>query len=169
MRAVAAERRADWRTGGRRHPERATRAGTAAVAEAGSLAALRVTGRLAIQSRRSDGSPSRTSKPCGPLVSYTRSGGSPPESAISRIGTWMPVRPLDLDLGRVGECLAVVAGRTDRRTGGRADRAYEWIELVWWGMPSRSLREFGRGSAATKEARGRRTPFAGISRIRFQG
>src|SRR4051794_12303345 len=43
--------------------------------------------RVRIQSWRKRGRPSLTSTSCGPLVSYTRSGGSPPESVISRIGT----------------------------------------------------------------------------------
>ena len=35
--------------------------------------------RARIQSRRNGGNPSRTSCPWGPLVSYTCSGGSPPD------------------------------------------------------------------------------------------
>ena len=53
------------------------------------------TARARIQGARSGGSPCRTSWPWGPLASYTRSGGSPPDSAISRIGTRTPRGPLD--------------------------------------------------------------------------
>src|SRR5204862_415128 len=41
---------------------------------------------------RAVGSPARTSVPCGPLASYTRSA-SPLVSAISRIGTRIPSGP----------------------------------------------------------------------------
>ena len=51
------------------------------------------TSRPRIHSSRSEGRPRRTSPPSGPLVSWTRSGGSPPVSWISRMGTRTPREP----------------------------------------------------------------------------
>ena len=52
-----------------------------------------VSPRDSIHDWRSRGRPSRTSTPWGPLVSYTRTGDLPPDSAISRIGTRTPRGP----------------------------------------------------------------------------
>ena len=58
--------------------------------------------RLAsIQDCRSLGSPSRTSCPCGPLVSYNRTGASPPPSVTSRMGTCTSIAVPPGDSGTV--------------------------------------------------------------------
>ena len=63
---------------------------------------VRVTDLEEIHVERSAGNPPRTLNPCGPLVSYTRSDGSPPESAISRSGTRTPAGPSRYTLVELG-------------------------------------------------------------------
>ena len=64
---------------------------------------VRLTSLSAIHAPRTDGSPSRTPMPSGPLVSYTRSGGSPSERAISRMGTRIPREPSRYTLVEFGK------------------------------------------------------------------
>ena len=58
--------------------------------------------RDATHGARSFGSPVWTSLSRGPLVSYTRSGGSSPASAISRIGTRTPRGPFTYTFDEFG-------------------------------------------------------------------
>jgi hypothetical protein len=100
---------------------------------------------------RRAGSPCRTSTPWGPLGSYTRSGGSPPESTISRMGTRMPRGP----------------SRYAFREPGKACSKVSLARLVVGADMASSIagatKEGGTGNSL------RPPPSAGVNRIRFQG
>src|SRR4249919_630613 len=77
--------------------------------------------RARIQEARSAGNPARTSCPCGPLVSYTARGGSPPESVISRIGTAS---------GRLGVPAGTVALREPGNAEAKSDAWGTWALMT---------------------------------------